>query len=342
LRPFGSPAAGQEQDTSGEKGHADQVPWLWFLTFWVAEHAFILNFSNPPCAVHLLHPAWGMAGIAVIGRKVTAGMAENTVLGRTVVVLREGVLGLGWQRLGLVAELAELVSPTLVAFWIGLESLGRMAHQTVRPPLHWVQDGQRRHTGRFVAGTTARFVATLVDRQRELGNLSLAVAAQAGSMPLYQMQDSRRWGQRVTDLTSVVGTPLVIGRDRRLTLHPMARPAILTPDHRVGDGCGTSYQCVGRFSPAGRGMAQGTVVVAQLVGSLVAIAADIVQPPKVWPVVAGEAAHRGVTAQDLHRVHLQCCLFPGFGGGVAVFAGEGQSHIVGANVAGVAIGERSV
>jgi hypothetical protein len=35
-----------------------------------------------------------VAGVTVIGRKVTAGMAEDAVLGRTVVVLGEEVLGL--------------------------------------------------------------------------------------------------------------------------------------------------------------------------------------------------------------------------------------------------------
>jgi hypothetical protein len=109
---------------------------LWFLALGVAERALALDLADPPRTVHLLHPAWGVAGVTVIGHKVTVGMAEDAILGRTVVVLGEGVLGLGWQRLGLVTELAEWVPPALVAFWIGLESLRCVAHQTVRPPLH--------------------------------------------------------------------------------------------------------------------------------------------------------------------------------------------------------------
>jgi hypothetical protein len=46
-----------------------------------------------------------------------------------------------------------------------------------------------------------------------------------------------------------------------------------------------------------------------------------------------------VAACDVERVYPQRRLFPGLGGGVAVLAGEGQSHIVRANVTGVTIGE---
>jgi hypothetical protein len=186
-----------------------------------------------------------VAGVAVIGLKVIVWMAEDTVLGRTVVVLGEGVLGLGGQCLSLVAELAELIPPALVTLWIGFESLGRMAHQTVRPSLYCMQDGQRRHTGRVVAGAATRFVVALVGRERELGNLPLAVAAQAGPPPLHRMQDGRRRCWSVTELASVVSAPLVIGRDGLLPLHPVARPTVLTPNYWVGNSRGISHQCIG-------------------------------------------------------------------------------------------------
>jgi len=144
----------------------------------------------------------------------------------------------------------------------------------------------------------------------------------------------------MTDLADVVGAPFVIGRDGLLARHPMAGATVLATGHRVGDGGGPGYQRVCRLGPANWGVTQGTIVLAKVVGALVAIAAHVVQPLEVRPGVAVEAAHRGVLPGELHWMHPQPCLFPGLGGCVTIFTGEGQGHVVRTDVTGVAISEQ--
>jgi hypothetical protein len=80
-------------------------------------------------------------------------------------------------------------------------------------------------------------------------------------------------------------------------------------------------------------MAQGTVVTAQVMRWLVAIAAHGVQPLEARPAVAGEAVQCGVIALEFHRVFRQRCLIPNLGTGVAVLAVKVKVFAVGTNMA---------
>ena len=121
----------------------------------VAVGALILGLLYPPVAV--LAPHFGMFAFQGYG-------------------VRGGYI--------LVAELAELVLPTLVVFRIRLEGLGGMACQTISLLLHRMRDRQRYHINWIVAGATTCFVTVTVCRERKLSNLTLVVATQAGLLSL--------------------------------------------------------------------------------------------------------------------------------------------------------------
>jgi hypothetical protein len=141
--------------------------------------------------MYILHPRQSVTGVTVIGRVILTGMAENAVSARLIVILREGVYPLGRRHACLVAKQAQLVSPVLVAFWIGLNTLRSMAQQTFGPPFRAMLDGQGRQTAPLMADAAALFFVFEVGGQRELSNLPLVVAIQTRSPPLNWVQDSR-------------------------------------------------------------------------------------------------------------------------------------------------------
>jgi hypothetical protein len=97
------------------------------------------------------------------------------------------------------------------------------------------------HARRFVAGLAARVIPSLVDGRRELGNLALAMAVQAGLVLFNGVQDGRCRRCFVAYLAGAVGTPFVILRDGLLTHHSMTGSAILPADRRMGEGRGSFH-----------------------------------------------------------------------------------------------------
>jgi len=190
-----------------------------------------------------------------------------------------------------------------------------------------------------MTGATAFIVSTTVDVNGELGDLAFAMAIQAGFVAFHEVHDGRCGLCFVADQAGVVGPPLVILRNGLPILQPMARTALLPASYRVGEGRSPGHQCISRRSPAFWRMAQGAVIVANLVWSLVAVTADKVETLEVGPAMALETICIGVKTYELHRVHAKLCLLPCVTGHVAVLARHDSGKIVRADVAGVAVAE---
>lgn len=94
----------------------------------VAEHTDACDVGDPPGFVHLAHACEGVTGLTVIGIEIVLRMAEQTVAIGRIVILREGVLTFGRRSSSLVAEQAELVPPAFVAFRVGYQRRGAVAH----------------------------------------------------------------------------------------------------------------------------------------------------------------------------------------------------------------------
>jgi hypothetical protein len=86
-------------------------------------------------------------------------------------------------------------------------------------------------------------------------------------------------------------------------------------------------------------VAQGAVIVADLVWSLVTVTADKVETLEVGPAMALETICIGVITYELHRVHAKLCLIPCVTGHVAVLARHDSGQIMRADVAGIAVAE---
>jgi hypothetical protein len=125
--------------------------------------------------------------------------------------------------------------------------------------------------------------------------------------------------------------------DGRPAGHPVAGAAVLPPGHRVRHTRGRGHQRLSRGLPPLRRVAEGTVVVAEGVRPLVAVAADVIQPPEVGPLVALKTANSRVLPHEGHRVHPERHLVPPLGGGVAGLAIQRRGHVVGPDVAGDAV-----
>jgi hypothetical protein len=93
----------------------------------------------------------------------------------------------------------------------------------------------------------------------------------------------------------------------------------------------------GAGTPSGGRVATRAFIASEVVGSVMAIAANVVEASEVRPPVTIEAVGLGVTARQSHRMYGELRSVPVANGGMAVAAAERSGNIVGTNVAAAAI-----
>ena len=104
--------------------------------------------------------------------------------------------------------------------------------------LHPVGHHQWYNARRIVAGLTARVIAAAVGIQRELSDLSFAVAVQAEFVPFHRMQDGRHGHRGVTSLTEIIGPPRL-----QLAMTEPTEPVQALPGHPKNAACYVARQC---------------------------------------------------------------------------------------------------